>query len=523
MSLTKVSYSMITGAVYNVLDYGAVGNGIAEDTAAINAAITAAAGGTVYLPKGTYLVGNLNAFIFAGTQIVGESKYTTILKAKSGLSNSILRNSNADLGTSAYCAVRSLTIDLTAQNINGVDFNGVNNSVAQDLYIIGGSSIGTANGNGILFGAPLDVGSYSNMAQNCTMLYLAKGVKWGVGGNQNIVLGGETLSCIVGLDTNPGGAGVDTPKVYGTRIETCTTGLNEGASYGFYSGLRFENNGRDIAFQTASDHPQFIGGFTATSPIVLDGLGNSNSPIIQSSDLGWYEIEASTSRPIQLQGKRIFTAPGSALPAAPTGSYAAYFQDELWIKNNLWIKTLNAAGTGQVFAVSVDTSNRTNIRSFNSATSTDGDVIVGNGAYVRPLADNITALGSASERWSVVYAATGTINTSDANLKQDLEEFNEAERLVAIRIKGLIKKFRFKDAVAKKGNAARIHVGVIAQEVQAAFEDNGLDATNYGIFCLDTWYTLNDEIVPAETDGATKVTQLGVRYDELLCFVIGAM
>jgi hypothetical protein len=49
MALTKVSYSMITGSSTNVLDYGAVGDGTTDDTAAIQAAINS--GNAVYFPK----------------------------------------------------------------------------------------------------------------------------------------------------------------------------------------------------------------------------------------------------------------------------------------------------------------------------------------------------------------------------------------------------------------------------------------------------------------------------------------
>jgi len=107
-----------------------------------------------------------------------------------------------------------------------------------------------------------------------------------------------------------------------------------------------------------------------------------------------------------------------------------------------------------------------------------------------------------------VYATTGTINTSDANQKTEIADLTAAELAVAKRIKGLFKTFKFKEAVAAKGENARKHVGVMAQDVQAAFAAEGLDANQYGLFCSDT------------VDG---VTTLGVRYEELLAFVIAAM
>lgn len=123
--------------------------------------------------------------------------------------------------------------------------------------------------------------------------------------------------------------------------------------------------------------------------------------------------------------------------------------------------------------------------------------------------DNNQTLGTAAKRWSVVYAGTGTINTSDKNQKQQIRELSIAEKAVALRLKGLIRAFKFNDAIAIKGQSARIHVGVIAQDVAAAFENEGLDAYQYGMFCSD------------EMEDGSK--QLGVRYEELLTFVIAAI
>ncbi len=53
MALTKVSYSMIQGAVANVLDFGADKTGVADSSAAIAAALASGAS-DVYFPKGQY-------------------------------------------------------------------------------------------------------------------------------------------------------------------------------------------------------------------------------------------------------------------------------------------------------------------------------------------------------------------------------------------------------------------------------------------------------------------------------------
>lgn len=88
MALTKSHSRMIAGNMVNVRDFGAVGDGVADDTSAIQAAISAcyASGETLYIPTGTYLIsdtldlidGNDDTIRVMPYNIVGDGPYRTV-------------------------------------------------------------------------------------------------------------------------------------------------------------------------------------------------------------------------------------------------------------------------------------------------------------------------------------------------------------------------------------------------------------------------------------------------------------
>ena len=129
------------------------------------------------------------------------------------------------------------------------------------------------------------------------------------------------------------------------------------------------------------------------------------------------------------------------------------------------------------------------------------------------LRDNAIDLGFASARFDDVHATNGTIQTSDENEKQNITSLTSAEITAAKAISKLFKTYKWKDKVTAKGDAARTHTGVIAQEVQAAMSAAGLDATKYAFWCSDTW---------TNEDG-NEQTRMGVRYPELMSFVLASI
>lgn len=90
--------------IINVKDYGAVGDGVADDTLAIQRAITNTTG-AVFFPSGTYLTTGMT--LTTGKQLIGENRATSVLKLKTALSGTGMINATYADGI----VVENLTID----------------------------------------------------------------------------------------------------------------------------------------------------------------------------------------------------------------------------------------------------------------------------------------------------------------------------------------------------------------------------------------------------------------------------
>ena len=357
----------------------------------------------------------------------------------------------------------------------------------------------------------------------------------------------------VGIDTTSPNSKLDTGSDYysGTattvaqltnKISTYST-LAQGSLYGFGQ----DSYGLHMTAGQAGQSLMFHTGGSAER-VRIDGSGNLlvgktaadggvNGGEIRSN--GETYLTATSARPLALNRK------------STDGAIATFAKD------GSTVGSIGSKSAGTLF-IAGSSSQNTGVRFFNTGVAPCNS----SGDYV----DNSRDLGSSSVRWDDVYATNGTIQTSDRNEKQDIAELSEAEQRVAVACKGLMRKFRWKDAVSKKGDDARIHFGIIAQDLQAAFETEGLDAGDYAMFMSDTWweqdvevpaveavdavyetqtdeegnetqvlvqeaveavdaYTRTDTFETAEEapEGATEKTRLGVRYSELLAFIISAL
>jgi hypothetical protein len=125
-----------------------------------------------------------------------------------------------------------------------------------------------------------------------------------------------------------------------------------------------------------------------------------------------------------------------------------------------------------------------------------------------PGADNTQTIGSASFRMSEIFAANGSINTSDERMKSDFVPVDDRERRAAAEIRKSLGKYKWLASIKNKGDSARYHFGASAQEVGKIMKRNGLNPDEYALYCYDEW------------EGGNRY---GLRYDQLALFLLSAL
>jgi hypothetical protein len=195
MALTKVSYSMITGASTNVLDFGADPTGATDSTAAFTAAKTVAlaTNKTIYIPAGTYKGSIAIASGETNLAIIGENRETTIIEAKD--------NSTATISvhwTAFRAQIQSLTIKNTAALNNGTHYG---------IHALGSGSNNGASGLNIKdcvvsgYNINIRLDEFNDMSVfECVLSGAVAGASSAPIG-ANFYAGSPTFAC-VGLDIN---------------------------------------------------------------------------------------------------------------------------------------------------------------------------------------------------------------------------------------------------------------------------------------------------------------------------------
>lgn len=137
-------------------------------------------------------------------------------------------------------------------------------------------------------------------------------------------------------------------------------------------------------------------------------------------------------------------------------------------------------------------------------------------ATTRPGADNAYTLGASGSRWSVVWAATATISTSDINTKKDIIpsplglDFINQLKPVAYKFKVGKNEVETnpedpENPIIKPIPGTRQHFGLIAQEVKSVLPE-GID--------FGGWI---------QTDPENPDSEQGLRYEEFIAPIIKAI
>ena len=225
MALTQVTYSMISGAVVNVLDYGADPTGIADSYAAIQAALDT--GKNVFVPQGNYKITATLEFTSTDQVFFGENG--NALNATSS------NNPTAAVGMSQIFTQSGILMfscnDQQGVSIRDIVFNGC------ALATGGIDCTGSGAGPGIAFGMV-----FNNVGIN-SILGIALNTNLAVDAQfYNININGyDYLSNVV--TTRGISCGATNNNFYGCRIEGCVVGAFIIGTINHFFGCTFANMG----------------------------------------------------------------------------------------------------------------------------------------------------------------------------------------------------------------------------------------------------------------------------------------
>jgi len=281
-------------------------------------------------------------------------------------------------------------------------------------------------------------------------------------------------------------------------IRASTGSVLNGVTFNGISCGTVGSSSNNVIRLVGNSHKVAINGLTYYGPLLTEAVRVDSGSVVSVSG---------------------YASLNSATPLSVSGAYTT--KDVVINGSNVFQKFVSQSGT-ELGSLTYENAGTNGI----TLVSSDGSInFKPSNNSVRPFDDNLTSLGMGSRRYSVVYAGTGTINTSDAEDKEEIREVDEAVTRAVRKIS--FKQFKFKDAVARKGAAARTHAGVIAQEVKAAFESEGLDPFAWGVLCYDEWPE-EPEVRDPETGEVVQEyrpagSRYGVRYDQLLCLKLASM
>jgi hypothetical protein len=538
MALTKATYSMIEGAVFNVLDYGAVGDGVANDQPACQAAVdaaVAAGGGAVYFPAGTYKLTSVassdttpNGLLLPdtngdfttnnGIMLFGDGVDSVLLAGNTAMC--VVRNSRL------YTTIRDLKID-GGPKTQVIGIGVIPESVTQTTELVSNSFMVVDNihiencRRGMQFQPGPTVSGSDSGGFYHTIRNLVSNLN-----DEHVLMTGDVTA-----------AGNRTTR---TTFFKCTflrgnTGINliAGTEIDFVScnweliAQGTTPYATPVAFYYADSNPaniNLIGGYTeacttgvvaATSAIAtqisLIGFNQTGSPDATVAFMNRFQPQNSViSKPsaVSLASLSINNSSFVALVADPAGADQKIA--ELWV---------NGAAKQQWVSGSTTTFYHTNSNLRMDA----------NGNFF-PVTDNIVSLGANGNRWTAVWAANGTIQTSDPRTKSDIQDsalglnFINKLRPVSYKFKvggnRLVEEKIVKEAeYDENGNLIR---AAITEKVIEPFAGK---RTHYGLLTTNVKESLGDLDFGGyiKTNLDDPESEEALRYDEFIAPLIKAV